>query len=117
VTALLLLVALVAQAPQTPDVFLSVRHDDHLIVTVKPRDDRRVATLRVEPQPTKTPKAAAPRQPLSRLTLPKGQGERFTFTPIAEPYDIVITFTDQSTYRLEQKTPGPYTVRPSIIAR
>ncbi len=111
-TALLIALTL-GQAPSTPEILLSADKDARLLVTVRPRDERRIASVRVEPQPSK--RAGATRTPISRVVLPKALGERFTFRPTAKPFDIIVTFTDKSTYRLEQK--ATFNVEPILIAR
>ena len=116
--ALVLLSGLLGQsAGPAPEITVKAIDDWRLRVLVRPLDDRTVKAIELKPR-TKKQKSDKPQTPHTRVTLPRKQGVCFTFTPVpTEPFDVVVTLSDDSGHRIGKKawsdpnsTPPPYVV-------
>lgn len=99
---LMLLNALLIQTyRQPPDVWVRAIDDSRLRVLVRPWDERTVKAIALE-QRAKHAKPAR-HKPHTRVTLSPTENVCFTFSPIAEPFDVIVTLSDDAVYRIGKK--------------
>lgn len=103
--ALMLLSVLVGPPSSRPDVEVNFTDASRLHVTVLPPVGRTVKAIALAPPADRT-KRAERHTPHTRVTLPPDSGVRYTFTPIPEPFVVIVTLDDNSTYRLGKNAWG-----------
>ena len=97
--ALLILTGVLGQsAGPAPDVAVKAIDDSRLRVWVRPLDVRTIKAIALE-RPAKKTKPSL-HIPHTRVTLNGSEGICFTFSPISEPFDVIVTLSDDSVYRI-----------------